>query len=616
MREQQHIVSESRRIHGGPDVPAGARPGRMIRIRCFSSVTASGEHPASAHGQTTPLSHRSESSKERPNPPSCLYDQQPTACACAVRLLSFPKITIQNKRHPTMSIKFAPVTCSLADLLGDDYVEAACRARAFLTGAELEPLRRLAHDRVDFWPASLQKRLQALLPQAGTAVIAPLGAPAKGATSRAFAAASKPAMAPLSGLGYYRVGEDGRLYVISKSEHYHAPLGHGFPGYALVDRARALGVPNATHNNTRGCITRLLEEELIRSANGLPAGADVSALVASDDPAALNRVINLETGSLAAEAALKLALARFYAPEAGGAEPTYRGRTPVILVIGDDDGGITGNYHGTTVLTQLTRGLWPDLRARMENAGVYRVCPVRPNSVADLDAAFRQYEAAPFKIAAFFHEIVMMNYGARRLTEEFLRHAYALCAKHDVPTVVDEIQSCMWYDGLFLFRQYGLKPSAVVIGKGFPGGEYPASRIVFNSSLDRLPQFGALVTNGQEELASLAYLVTMKWTAANGPAIAAAGAMLEDGCRRVAAQFPSLLDGVEGRGHLLGLRFRDLAKGRAFAEGLNARGFDISVQTYKASCPPVALTKLPIVADEALIALTLERIRESLARVA
>ena len=63
----------------------------------------------------------------------------------------------------------------------------------------------------------------------------------------------------------FRVGEDGRLWLISKSEHYHVPLGHGFPGYALLDRARRLGIPNATHNNTRGRITRLLEEEL-----GLP----------------------------------------------------------------------------------------------------------------------------------------------------------------------------------------------------------------------------------------------------------------------------------------------------------------------------------------------------------
>jgi hypothetical protein len=37
-------------------------------------------------------------------------------------------------------------------------------------------------------------------------------------------------------LGYYRVGEDGRLYLMTKSEHYHAPLGHAFPGYTLIEK--------------------------------------------------------------------------------------------------------------------------------------------------------------------------------------------------------------------------------------------------------------------------------------------------------------------------------------------------------------------------------------------
>lgn len=82
-------------------------------------------------------------------------------------------------------------------------------------------------------------------------------------------AAQHSGAAPLSALGAFRVGEDGRLYFTGKSEHYQIPLGHSFPGYALIDRARALGVPNATHNNTRGFITRTLERRLIAAANGL-----------------------------------------------------------------------------------------------------------------------------------------------------------------------------------------------------------------------------------------------------------------------------------------------------------------------------------------------------------
>jgi len=52
-------------------------------------------------------------------------------------------------------------------------------------------------------------------------------------------------------MGFFRIGEDGRLYFASKAEHYHLSLGHAFPGYRLLEHARSLGIPNSTHNNTR-----------------------------------------------------------------------------------------------------------------------------------------------------------------------------------------------------------------------------------------------------------------------------------------------------------------------------------------------------------------------------
>lgn len=486
---------------------------------------------------------------------------------------------------------FQPVQRSLADLTSLSYVQAVCRARAFLSATPYGVLEHQATTPIDFWPESLQARLHDLLPKVGQPVVAPLTDSAPGASTEAFTAATHAAMAPLSGLGWYRIGEDGRLYVISKSEHYHASLGHAFPGYGLVERAQALGVPNATHNNTRGEITRLLETALLEAAN---AGR-------GPGQAHLDRVLNLETGSLALEAALKLVLARYHTHNGGKGQPPEAGRMPVILVMADDDGDLTANYHGTTVLTQVCRGLWPGWRRGLEGAGLMRVRAVRPNDVTDMARAIREENASGHRVAAFFHEIVLMNYGARVLTPEYLQQAYALCAENDIATVVDEIQSCAWYPGGFLFNQYGIAPDMVAIGKGFPGGIYPASRLLFRSHYDVLPQFGALVTNGQEELASLACLVTLTWLQANGAAVAAVGQALECGLGGLAGRFPRVLEGLAGRGHLLGLRFRDLTDGRRFAVLMNDAGYDLSVQSYKSQCPPVALCKLPIIADEALV---------------
>ena len=94
-----------------------------------------------------------------------------------------------------------------------------------------------------------------------------------------------------------------------------------------------------------------------------------------------------------------------------------------------------------------------------------------------------------YKVAGFFHEIILMNYGGVKLHKDFLQRAYACCRERDVPIIVDEIQSCIWSPELFLFREYGLSPDFVSVGKGFPGGEYAASRLLTTASMDSLNQF-------------------------------------------------------------------------------------------------------------------------------
>jgi acetylornithine/succinyldiaminopimelate/putrescine aminotransferase len=513
--------------------------------------------------------------------------------------------------------QFRPVRLSLADLVGESHIDAVIAGRSKLTGERASALRQVAGEKVDFFPPAFQKALAALLPKVGSRLSEGRSHSPAGASTAAFNAAMKAAPAPLTGWGYYRVGEDGRLYFTAKSEHYHASLGHGFPGWRLVENARRLGIPNATHNNTRGAITRLLEEELIRLANGLRRGdrAGLRKVLASRRPGVLNRVLNLETGSLAAEAGLKLMLARFYKVQADSPEPKYAGRIPVFLVIGDEAGGLEANYHGTAIATQVLRGMWPALRGGLEAQGLLKVVPVRPDNLEELQAAFRRYDAGRHKIAGFLHELVLMNYGGRRLGEAFVRRIQALCRSRDVPTLVDEIQSGVWSPQLYLYREYGIRPNIVAIGKGFPGGEYAASRVLFDATMDVLPQFGALVTSGQEELASLTYLVTLRWAEANREVTRAVGDGYQAQLRGLVGRYPQHLAGVEGCRHMASLCFHDLGKAKAFAARLVGGGIDISVQEYKADCPPMALTKLPLIAGHEAVAMLVARMDAALRRL-
>lgn len=503
---------------------------------------------------------------------------------------------------------------SLTDLFGKEYIQAVCEARTFMEGRDTQLLLAIAEEQVAFYPDEFQKRVDELVDSIGKQVCEGYGHSSKGASTSSFTEATKSRMAPLSGFGCFRVGEDGKLYLISKSEHYHASVGHSFPGYRLLEHAKTLGIANITHNNTRGHITRLLEQELIRVANGLAKNdrQGLEQVLSSTELHIINRVLNLETGSLAVEAALKMMLARFYKLEKTFEAPKYQGKIPVFLVIADYDEGKEANYHGTTILTQVLRGMWPDLYDQLETNGLMLVKPVRINDSDHFEHLIAEYDSGTYKVAGFFHEIILMNYGGVRLEEEFLQRAYTICHERDIPTVVDEIQSCIWSPELFLFREYGLQPDFLAVGKGFPGGQYAASRLLTTTPMDNLNQFGALVTNGQEELASLAYLITMEFAQANKEHTRSIGDYYEKELNILAQKYPDVIDRIEGQRHLSSIYFHAADKAVEFTTFLNERGIDISAQTYKPNCPPATLTKLPLTVTAKIVAFVIATMDEAL----
>jgi 4-aminobutyrate aminotransferase-like enzyme len=236
-----------------------------------------------------------------------------------------------------------------------------------------------------------------------------------------------------------------------------------------------------------------------------------------------------------------------------------------------------------------------------DKSGAYKVVPVGINDIKDFREKMKRYNSGDYKVAGFLHEIIMMNFGAVRLTPQYLKAAHKVCREADVPTLVDEIQSCMWYKGMFLYRLYGLEPDFVVIGKGFSGGEYPASKIITTAEMDTLNQFGALVTNGQEELASLSYLVTMAFSEANGVKIEKLGNFFYQSFCEAAGRHTDKIDKIEGRGHLIGIHFKNLEDAAAAAKAISAECVDTSAQLYKQNCPPVVLFKPPLTSSKAVL---------------
>lgn len=493
---------------------------------------------------------------------------------------------------------------SLADLAGADYIDKVCRASAAFGLKSYDELKKTAEKEVECFPENFARTLDSLVDRVGKPFAPAFTESSAGAGTAAFNGAFHRENAPLTGLGYYRVGEDGRLAVIGKSEHYQASCGHNFPGYELLRNAMEIGITNITHNNTRGHITRLLERELVRLANGIARGDEdaLEKVMKQETGHVLNRVINLETGSLACEAAFKMMLARFYKLQPHFPAPKYAGKTPVFLVMADFKDGKEANYHGTTVMTQMLRGMWHELYNILESSGGIKAVAVKINDKDSFADAVEQYDKGPFKVAGFIHELVLMNYGGIRLENDYVSFCHKLCDEHDIPVFVDEIQSCMWSPELFLFREYKCKPDFVSVGKGFPGGMYPASRILTTAAMDNLNQFGALVTNGQEELASLANLITIRFAEHNAEHTRAIGKYWQAKLHALAEKFPSKIRKVEGDGLLATLFFADVDLAVDFCRKLgHDYCIDVSAQTYKADCPPAALTKFPLIASEKLL---------------
>ena len=69
----------------------------------------------------------------------------------------------------------------------------------------------------------------------------------------------------------------------------------------------------------------------------------------------------------------------------------------------------------------------------------------------------------------------------------------------------------------------------------------------------------------------------------------------------MANKFPLIIKKIEGLRHLSSIVFESTEIAAEFAKKVRNQGYDISAQTYKANCPPAALTKIPLIADSNLI---------------
>jgi putrescine aminotransferase len=164
------------------------------------------------------------------------------------------------------------------------------------------------------------------------------------------------------------------------------------------------------------------------------------------------------SGTEAVEAAIKTAMAATRRPRVAYAE---------------------GAFHGTTLGSLACMGC-RHFRDDFEPA-----LPDYPRvPFGDLGALERALSAGD--VAAFLVEPVQIEAGVRIASDDYLRGAKELCARHGALLILDEVQTGMGRTGrLFAFQRSGVAPDILCLAKSLGGGVVPIGAAVMGEGVWR-----------------------------------------------------------------------------------------------------------------------------------
>jgi ornithine--oxo-acid transaminase len=109
------------------------------------------------------------------------------------------------------------------------------------------------------------------------------------------------------------------------------------------------------------------------------------------------------------------------------------------------------------------------------------ICPNTKKKILynDVEAVRTALEAHGDKVAGFLVEPIQGEAGIVVPDEDYLTKVRALCDKHNVLLICDEIQTGIARTGKLLCYQWaGIKPDMVLLGKALSGGMYPVSCVL------------------------------------------------------------------------------------------------------------------------------------------
>ncbi len=217
------------------------------------------------------------------------------------------------------------------------------------------------------------------------------------------------------------------------------------------------------HGHRHPAIDRAVREQLDRVAHttmlGLthPGATELAARLVGIAPEGLARVFYSDSGSTAAEIALKIAFQ--YQQQRGG---KHAGRTRFVR--------LREAYHGDTIGSVSIGGI--DLFHSTYRPLLFETYVAEPGNAADLE---RVLSAHGEEVAAVVVEpLVQGAAGILVQPEGYLRAARELCDRFGALLICDEVATGFGRTGtMFACEQEGVVPDLMCLAKGITGGYLP-----------------------------------------------------------------------------------------------------------------------------------------------
>ncbi|HYH53215.1 MAG TPA: adenosylmethionine--8-amino-7-oxononanoate transaminase [Solirubrobacterales bacterium] len=242
------------------------------------------------------------------------------------------------------------------------------------------------------------------------------------------------------GEGSYLFDTEGRRYLDGTAALWCNVHGHRHP---VIDGAVRAQLDRVAHTTMLG-LTH-------------PGATELAARLVAIAPAGLSRVFYSDSGSTAAEIALKIAFQ--YQQQRGG---EHARRTTFVR--------LREAYHGDTIGSVSVGGI--DLFHSTYRPLLFETHMAEPGDAADLE---RVLAAHGEEVAAVVVEpLVQGAAGIQVQPVGYLRAARELCDRHGVLLICDEVATGFGRTGtMFACEQEGVSPDLMCLAKGITGGYLP-----------------------------------------------------------------------------------------------------------------------------------------------